>query len=84
MRFVWEKRQAGNRYKVNPGCATLLFRLVYNAAWLLPIVLTFSGTLDYSTGFIAFTIVCAVRFSANLYANNVLNAAQFDLFLLRA
>jgi hypothetical protein len=84
MRFVWEKRQSGNRDKVQPGCATQLFRLVYNAAWILPIVLTFNGTLDYATGFTVFTAVCIVRLIANLYANNVLNAQQFDTFLFRA
>jgi hypothetical protein len=55
--------------------------LAYNAAWLLPIVLTFNGTLGYTA---AFTAICVVRLTANLYANNVLNAQQFDTFLFRA
>ncbi len=63
---------------------TQLFRLVYNAAWLLPILLTFNGTLDYATGFAVFTTICIVRLIANLYANNVLNAPQYDAFLFRA
>jgi hypothetical protein len=84
LRFVWEKKQSGNRDKVNPGCAIQLFRLVYNAAWLLPIVLTFGGTLDYTTGLAAFTTVCVVRLIANQYANNVLDADQFNVFLFRA
>jgi hypothetical protein len=84
MRFVWEKKQSGNRDKVNPGCGIQLFRLVYNAAWLLPIALTFGGTLDYTTGFAAFTTVCVVRLIANQYANNVLTPEQFDGFLFRA
>lgn len=84
MRFAWEKRQSGNRNTVKPGCAIQLFRLAYNAAWLLPIALTFNETLDYTTGFAAFTTICIVRLIANLYANNVLNAQQFDTFLFRA
>lgn len=84
MRFVWDKKRSGNRDKGQPGCATQLFRLFYNAAWLLPIVLTYNGTLDYTTGFAAFATVCIVRLIANLYANNVLNAQQFDAFLFRA
>lgn len=83
MRFVWEKKRSGNS-GINPGCTIQLFRLAYNAAWLLPIVLTFNGTLDYITGFAAFTTVCIVRLIANLYANNVLTAQQFDIFLFRA
>jgi len=31
--------------------------LAYNSAWLLPIVLTFNGTLVYTTGFVAFTTI---------------------------
>ena len=84
MRFVWEKKQSGNKNSVNPGCTILLFRLVYNAAWLLPIVLTFRGTFDYTTGFAAFTAICVVRLIANLYANNALNAQQYGSFLFRA
>ena len=84
MRFVWEKRQSGNKSALKPGCAIQLIRLVYNAAWLLPIVLTFRGTLDYNTGFALFAAVCIVRLIANLYANNVLNAEQYGSFLFRA
>jgi len=83
MRFVWEKKRSGNR-GINPGCAIQLFRLVYNVAWLLPIVLTFNGTMGYTAGFAAFTAICVVRLTANLYANNVLNAQQFDTYLFRA
>lgn len=83
MRFVWQNRQAGNKTS-NAGCGIALFRLAYNAAWLLPIIFTFNGTMDYVTGFIVFSAVCVVRFLANLYANNMLTAEQYDTFLLRA
>ena len=84
MRFVWEKRQSGDKKKAEPGCLTALFRLAYNAAWLLPIFLTYRGTLDYSTGFALFTAVCIVRLTANLYANNTMSPAQYDAYLFRA
>lgn len=84
MRFVWQKKQAGNNETTSVGGMTHLFRLVYNMAWLLPIVLTYTGEFDYTTGFATFATVCLVRFLANLYANNYLNATQFDSFLLRA
>ncbi|MEQ8673861.1 MAG: hypothetical protein RLP44_12675 [Aggregatilineales bacterium] len=83
MRFVWEKKQAGEK-SVNPGCGLTLFRLAYNAAWLLPIIMTFNGRIDYLTGFTIFSAVCVMRFMANLYANNALTGAQYDSFLLRA
>ena len=84
MRFAWEKKQSGNRDKVNRGCLMQLFSLIYNLAWLMPIVLTFSGTLDYTTGFVIFAAVCVIRFIANLYANNRLNANQYSTFLFRS
>ena len=83
MRFVWEKKQA-NEKSVNPGCGLVLFRLAYNAAWLVPIIMTFTGRIDYVTGFTIFSAVCVMRFIANLYANNALNSEQYDHYLLRA
>ena len=84
MRFAWQKKQEGKTETVNPGCVTLLFRLVYNLVWFAPIGLAYTGEISYNTGFTAFAMICAVRFFANLYANNALTAEQFDTFLLRA
>lgn len=84
MRFAWQKKQANHVETVNVAGTTHLFRLVYNLTWLLPIVLTYTGEIDYPTGFATFAGICFIRFLANLYANNVLTAQQFDTFLLRA
>ncbi len=61
-----------------------LIRLVYNAAWIAPIVLVLTGTITFSAGFITFTAVTALRFAANLYLNNALNWQQAELFPFRA
>lgn len=84
MRFAWHKKQMGNTEAVNAGCLIPLVRLLYNAAWLTPIILTFTGEIDYTTGFVVFTAICIVRLIANLYANNTLTAEQYDTFLFRA
>lgn len=83
MRFAWQQKKSGNKI-IQAGCLTQLFRLAYNAAWLLPIIMTFRGDLAYMTGFVIFAAVCIIRLLANLYANNSLTAQQYDLFLLRA
>ena len=38
----------------------------------------------FRAGFAAFTAICVVQLTANLYANNVLNVQQSETFLLRA
>jgi hypothetical protein len=58
--------------------------MAYNAAWLIPILLPFIETIDYSTGFIAFTVITVVRLGANLYLNNVLKPEQAESFPFRA
>jgi len=48
-------------------------------------LIPFITTVDYSVGFIAFTIVIAVRFSLSLYTNNILDLTpeQFDSYPFR-
>ena len=57
----------------------------YNLVWFVPIVLSFIGTIDYSTGFMAFTVITVVRLSTNLLLNNVLKLTpeQFESFPYR-
>ena len=61
-----------------------LVRFVYNAAfWVcLP---PFFGVFEYSTGFVAFTVVIAIRFGVNLHTNNMLDLtpAQFAMYPFR-
>ena len=58
--------------------------MVYNAAfWVF--LIPFFTVIDYSTGFIAFTIIIFVRFGLSLYTNNALNLTpdQFENYPFR-
>ena len=86
MRFAWLKKNSANYVSVKQGFThpLALIRKAYNAAfWIfLP---PFFTAIDYSTGFIAFTVIIAVRLGLNLYTNNVLKLkpAQFESFPFR-
>jgi hypothetical protein len=57
---------------------------VYNAAfWVF--LIPFFTAVEYSTGFIAFTIIIVVRFSTSLYTNNILNLTpeQYESYPFR-
>ena len=58
--------------------------IAYNVAWWIPIILTFTKTIDYNTGFIAFFAVTVIRLVANLIRNNVLKPEQGENFPLRS
>ena len=58
--------------------------VAYNVAWWIPIILPFTNTIDYRTGFIAFLVVTLIRLVANLIRNNVLKPEQAESFPLRA
>jgi len=46
-------------------------------------LLPFFTPMEYSTGFIAFTVIILMRLCANLYSNNVLKPEQFESFPFR-
>lgn len=61
-----------------------LIRKAYNIVfWVF--LLPFFTMLDYSTGFIIFTIIIFVRLMSNLITNNVLNLSleQYDSYPFR-
>jgi hypothetical protein len=84
MRFAWLRKNAANGGAVKQSAANQLTLIVYNLVWWVPIVLPILKIIDYGTGFIAFTIITAVRLSANLYRNNVLTLEQAERFPFRA
>ena len=86
MRFAWLRKNSADYVLVKQGFAhpLALIRKAYNAAfWIF--LLPFFTMADYSTGFIAFTVVIFVRLAANLYTNNVvqLEPQQYDSFPFR-
>jgi len=84
MRFAWQRENSANHVSVEQSAASQLIFIAYNVVWWIPIVLTFIGTIDYRTGFIAFFVVTIIRAGANLYRNNVLKPEQAESFPLRA
>jgi hypothetical protein len=59
-------------------------RFVYNAVfWVF--LLPFFMAIDYSTGFVAFTVVILLRFIANTYTNNFLDLTpqQYEAYPFR-
>lgn len=74
MRFAWLRENSPNTALVKQGSMhpLALIRKVYNAAfWIF--LLPFFTLIDYSTGFLIFTVIIAIRLSLNLYSNNALD-----------
>jgi hypothetical protein len=74
MRFAWLRENSADYVSVRQGFThpLALIRKAYNAAfWFF--LLPFFTIIDYSTGFIVFTVIIAIRLGLNLYTNNALN-----------
>ena len=86
MRFAWirKKSSAGDPPKRLFTHPLNLLMMAYNIVWWIPIILPFTGTIEYRTGFIAFFVVTIIRLVANLIRNNVLKGEQAESFPLRA
>jgi hypothetical protein len=84
MRFAWLKKNSTNDISAKQSSINRVIYIAYNVIWWIPIVLPFTGIIDYRTGFIAFFLVTMIRAAANLYRNNVLNPEQAESFPLRA
>ena len=72
MRFAWLRESSADPEPVvqRRTSPPSLIRFVYNAAfWVF--LLPFFGLIDYSTGFVLFTIVIIVRMMINIYTNNI-------------
>jgi hypothetical protein len=83
MRFAWLRKNPAGNVSGKRETGTNLIRMAYNVAWWIPILLTFIGTIDYRTGFVAFAGITLVRLVANLYLNNVLEPKQAEGFPFR-
>jgi len=86
MRFAWLKENATDYTPVTQGFAhpLALIRKAYNLAFWIFLV-PFFTSMQYSTGFIVFTIVILIRLVVNLNTNNLLDLtpAQYESFPLR-
>ena len=87
MRFAWLQKNTANEEFVKQASThpLAMIRTAYNIVfWVFLLPFLFS-TIDYGTGFIAFTIVIFVRFVLNLYTNNFLDLTpeQFEKYPFR-
>jgi hypothetical protein len=86
MRFAWLKENSVD-YVAEQQSFThplAIIRKIYNAAfWAF--LLPFFTLIDYSTGFIVFTVIIAIRLVLNLYTNNMLDLTpeQYDSYPFR-
>jgi len=89
MRFAWLRKNSVNMNNKSVKQASThplaLIRTAYNLAfWVFLLPFLFS-TIDYSTGFILFTIVILVRLLLNLYTNNLIDLTpeQYESYPFR-
>jgi hypothetical protein len=74
MRFAWLREKSADYQPVQQAFLhpLALIRRAYNLVfWIF--LLPFFTLIDYSTGFIIFTVVIGVRLVLNLYTNNLLS-----------
>ncbi len=87
MRFAWLREHSADYVSAQQGCIhpLALIRTAYNFVFWIFLLPFLTVAIDYSTGFIAFTIIIFVRLAANLYTNNVirLQLAEFERFPFR-
>lgn len=86
MRFAWLRENSANYESVQQAFMhpLALIRKAYNLAfWIF--LLPFLTMIDYSTGFILFTVIIGIRLVLNLYTNNILDLTpeQFETYPFR-
>jgi len=86
MRFAWLRENSDSYVSVQQAFThpLSLIRKAYNVVfWVF--LLPFFTTMEYSTGFIAFSVIIFVRLGLNLYTNNVikLTPEQFESYPFR-
>jgi len=86
MRFAWLRKSSANYVSVKQGFThpLALIRKAYNLVfWVF--LLPFFTMMDFSVGFIAFTVVVFIRLMLNLYTNNALTLTpvQYESYPFR-
>jgi hypothetical protein len=73
-RFAQERKKSAdpNQVKLKPTHPLNLVFVLYSLVYLIPIILPFTGIIEYKTGTIAFFAVIVFRAIANLFLNNFL------------
>jgi hypothetical protein len=86
LRFAWLRQNKPDYVSVKQGFPHpfWLVRFAYNAVFRV-FLLPFFISIGYGAGFIAFTVVLVLRFTANLATNNFLRLTprQYEAFPFR-
>ena len=86
VRFAWLRENSPDYVSVQQAFLhpLALIRKAYNLAFWFFLVPLFTA-MEYSTGFIVFTVIIAIRLVLNLYTNNILNLTpeQYESFPFR-
>ena len=86
MRFAWLGQNSADYVAVKQAFThpLSLIRKAYNLAfWIF--LIPFFTAMEYSTGFIVFTVIILIRLGLNLYTNNVLDLTpeQYESYPFR-
>jgi hypothetical protein len=86
VRFAWLKENSTDYVAIRQGFThpLSLIRKAYNLIfWIF--LIPFFTAVEYSTGFIAFTVIIGVRLVLNLYTNNILDLKpeEYEAFPFR-
>jgi hypothetical protein len=86
MRFAWLRENTPDYSSVQQAFLhpLALIRKAYNLAfWIF--LLPFFTIIDYSTGFVLFTVIIGIRLVLNLYTNNIYKPTleQYEAFPFR-
>jgi len=84
MRVAWQRNNAGNDVEIAQGSTKRLIYIAYNIFFWVPLLLPFTGIIDYQTGFLFLLLVTCFRAIANFYRNNFLTLEQAEYFPLRS
>jgi len=84
MRFAWLRQNSANPVSAKPSATNRTIFIAYNVIWWIPILLPFTGLINYRTGFIAFFVITVIRAGANVYRNNFLALEQAENFPFRS
>jgi hypothetical protein len=86
MRFAWLRENIENYVSVQQAFMhpLALVRKAYNLVFWIFLV-PFFTTMEYSTGFLVFTVIIAIRLVLNLYTNNILELTpqQYESYPFR-
>ena len=86
MRFAWLRENIEDYVSVQQAFMhpLALIRKAYNLVFWIFLV-PFFTTMEYSTGFLVFTVIIAIRLVLNLYTNNILDLtpAQYESYPFR-